>query len=195
MIYLILAIILIFLLIILSLLLIPLHISFHLSKKGSLTQGSFRISWLGIPFIRRRIPEEQKRIPKEEKKKKKEKERFDWKNMPEMISLFKESFPCLKNILNAFMKSIFIKRFSCDVTIGLDSPVDTALVSGYLWSLASLVNMLPKVNLSINPDFQEKRLDGSIIVELKVRLLRIAVALIRALAKKPVRKLFKGMRR
>ena len=159
-----------------------------------MTQGSFRISWLGIPFIRRKIPQERKKIPLEEKKKK-ERERFDWKKIPEMISLLKESFPHLKNVLNAFIRSISIKRLSCNVTMGLDSPVDTALVSGYLWSLASLVNMLPKVNLSINPDFQEKKLDGSIMVELKVRLLRIVAALIKAFTKKPLRKLFRGMRR
>jgi len=188
-IYLIVAIILlIFLLIITSLLLIPFHISLHLSKKGSLTQGDFHISWLGITFIRRKI------FP-EERKKEKEEKRFDWRSITEMISLFTESFPHLKRILNAFMKSISIERFSCDVTIGLDSPADTATISGYIWSLAPLVNLFPKAYLSVKPDFQEKRLDGSMIIELKVKLLRIAVAFIRAFTKKPVRQFFRKMRR
>lgn len=179
---------LIFLLIIASFLLIPFHISLHLFKKGSLIHGSFRISWLGITFIRRKI------FP-EERKKEKEEERFDWRSMPEMISLFTESFPYLKRILNAFMKSISIERFSCNVAIGLDSPADTALVSGYMWSLVSLVNVFPKAYLSVKPDFQEKRLDGSMMVELKVRLLWIVVAFIRAFIKKPIRQLFRKTRR
>ncbi|MCP8316970.1 MAG: DUF2953 domain-containing protein [archaeon] len=189
MIYLIVAIIiLIFLLIVASLLLIPFHISLHFFMRGSLIQGSFHISWLGITFIRRKI------FP-EERKKKKEEKKFDWRSIPEMISLFTESFPYLKHILNAFMKSISIERFSCNVTMGLDSPADTAMISGYMWSLASLVNVFPKAYLSVKPDFQEKRLDGSMMVELKVRLLWIAVALIRAFSKKPIRQLFRKMGR
>ncbi|MCP8304113.1 MAG: DUF2953 domain-containing protein [archaeon] len=187
MIYVILAIILlIFLLIVSSFLLVPFHISLNLFKRGSLTQGSFCMSWLGIRLIRRKIPSEEGR---------KEKEKFYWGSIPEMTSLFAESFPYLMNILNAAMKSISIKRFSCDVVMGLDSPADTAVVSGYLWSLASIINIFPKVYLSVKPDFQERRLDGSMMVELKVRLLRIVPAFIRAFFKKPVRQLFGKMRR
>jgi hypothetical protein len=133
-------------------------------------------------------------MPQEDKKKEKRRERFDWKRMPEMGSLFTESFPYFSNVLNAFMKSISIEKFSFNATIGLDSSADTAIVSGYLWSLASLVNTYPPIYLSVKPDFQEDRLDGSVIVELKVRLLRIAVAFIKAFTKKPVRRLFSRMR-
>ncbi|MCP8312634.1 MAG: DUF2953 domain-containing protein [Candidatus Methylarchaceae archaeon HK02M1] len=150
------------------------------------------MSWMGIRFIRRKIPSEGE---KKKEKKEKEKEKFYWRRIPETVSLFVESFPYIRNILKAAMKSISIKRFSCDVVMGLDSPVDTAVVSGYLWSLASIVNVFPKVYLSVKPDFQERRLDGSIMVELKVRLLRIVLAFVRAFFKKPVRQFFGKMRR
>ncbi|MEE9585685.1 MAG: DUF2953 domain-containing protein [Nitrososphaerales archaeon] len=152
-----------------------------------MTQGSFRIRWLGITFF-------QQKIPQEERKKEKRRERFDWKSIPEMGSLFTESYPYFTNVLNAFTKSISIKRLSFNVTIGLGSSADTAIVSGYLWSLASIVNVYPPIYLSVEPDFQEERLDGSMMIELKVRLLRIAVAFIKAFSKKPVRRLFSRMR-
>jgi hypothetical protein len=187
-IYLIVAVILLFFLsLIASLLLVSFHISLRLFKKGSLTHGIFRLRWLGITFL-------QRKIPQKEMKTEKRGERFDWTRMPEMGSLFIESYPSFANMLTAFTNSISIKRLSFDVAIGLGSPADTAMVSGYLWSLASVVNVYPLIYLSVEPDFQEERLDGSVMIELKVRLLRIALAFIKAFTKKPVRRLFSRMR-
>jgi hypothetical protein len=163
-----------------------------LFKRGSLIQGDFHIIWLGITFIRRKIPTEGR---KKEGRKKEKEEEFDWRGIPEMISLFTESFPYLKRILNAFIRSLSIVRFSLSLTIGLDSPADTAVMSGYLWALASVVNVFPKAHLSVKPDFQEKKLDASMMAELKIRLLWIAVAFIRAFTKRSVRRLFRKMRR
>ena len=186
--YISLIIILFFLLLILGLLLLPFRISLNFLKKGSSIRGSFRISWLGIRFIRLKIP-------LEERKEEKEKAKFEWRNAPEMLSLFTESAPYFMNILNAVMKSSSIEIFSGKVFMGLDSPVDTALISGYLWMFASLVNLIPNVYLSISPDFQKSRFDGSIIFTLKIRLFRIVIAFIRAFLKKPVRQLFNTMRK
>jgi len=188
-IYVILAIALIIFVFIISILLIPFHISLHLFKRGSLTQGSLWISWLGIPLIRRKILSGERKKAKE-----KEKKRFDWRNLPEMVSLFRESFPYIINILRATMKSSSIERFSCDVVMGLDSPVDTAIVSGYLWALKSIVSVLPNVCLSVKPDFQEQRLDGSMILKLRIIILRIVTAFVRAFFKKPVRQLFRKIK-
>ena len=188
MIYVILAIALIIFLLIVSILMVPFGISLQLTKKASQTQGTLRINWLGITFIRRKIP-------KEEKIKEKERTRFDWRDVPEIVTLFIESYSYFINIINAIIKSVSIRKLSCNVVLGLDSPVDTAILSGHLWSITSLINILPNVYLIVKPDFKEKRLDGYILVELKIRLLKITTAFVRAFFKKPVRQMFRIIRR
>jgi hypothetical protein len=169
------------------LLLVSFHVSLSLFRSASLTQGSFRIRWLGITFLRRKISQAKE-------KREKKGEGFDWKRVPEMANLLTESYPYLANVLSAFMKSISVTRLSSNVTIGLGSPADTAIASGYLWSVASVANTYPSVNLSVEPDFREERLDGSVTIELRVRLIRIVAAFIMAFTKKPVRRLFSLMR-
>jgi len=53
-------IILIIILILIGILVVPFQISIQLLKKGSLNQGNFKISWLKIKLIQRKIPSEKK---------------------------------------------------------------------------------------------------------------------------------------
>ena len=179
-----------------AVLLIPLHISLQLLRQGSITSGNLRISWLGLTF-RRKIPSgEKKRKQKKEEGEEEEKEkRPDLSRLPETVSRLVESLPYFPSIFRTFIRSLTVERFSADVELGLGSPVETAVVSGYLWSLASLVNISPKADLTVKPNFQEEQLEGSLITDLKIRLLWIAVALVKAVTKKPVRQLFTSMRR
>ncbi|OHE52402.1 MAG: hypothetical protein A3K61_01055 [Thaumarchaeota archaeon RBG_16_49_8] len=178
-----------------AVLLIPLHVSLQLLKQGSITSGNLRISWLGLTF-RRKIPSgEKKRKQKKEEGEEEKKKRPDLSRLPETVSRLMESLPYFPSIFRTFMRSLTVERFSADVELGLGSPVETAVVSGYLWSLASLVNISPKADLSVRPNFREEQLEGSLITDLKIRLLWIAVALVKAVTKKPVRQLFTSMRR
>ena len=178
-----------------AVLLIPLHISLQLLRQGSITSGNLRISWLGLTF-RRKIPSgEKKRKQKKEEGEEEKKKRPDLSRLPETVSRLMESLPYFPSIFRTFMRSLTVERFSADVELGLGSPVETAVVSGYLWSLASLVNISPKADLTVKPNFQEEQLEGSLITDLKIRLLWIAVALVKAVTKKPVRQLFTSMRR
>ena len=138
-------------------------------------------------FLRRKIPED--------KGKEKEEEKFDLERMSKILLVLPESFPYLKGILDSCIRSVSVERFSLDVTVGLGSPADTAAVSGYLWSIASIVNVFPSANLSVKPDFQEEQLNGSLDLNVKFRLLWIVGSFIRAFSKKPVRQLFREMRR
>ena len=178
-----------------AVLLIPLHISLQLLRQGSITSGNLRISWLGLTF-RRKIPSgEKKRKQKKEEEEEEKEKRPDLSRLPETVSRLMESLPYFPSIFRTFMRSLTVERFSADVELGLGSPVETAVVSGYLWSLASLVNISPKADLTVKPNFQEEQLEGSLITDLKIRLLWIAVALVKAVTKKPVRQLFTSMRR
>ena len=178
-----------------AVLLIPLHVSLQLLKQGSITSGNLRISWLGLTF-RRKIPSgEKKRKQKKEEEEEEKEKRPDLSRLPETVSRLVESLPYFPSIFRTFIRSLTVERFSADVELGLGSPVETAVVSGYLWSLASLVNISPKADLTVKPNFQEEQLEGSLITDLKIRLLWIAVALVKAVTKKPVRQLFTSMRR
>jgi len=178
-----------------AVLLIPLHISLQLLRQGSITSGNLRISWLGLTF-RRKIPSgEKKRKQKKEEEEEEKEKRPDLSRLPETVSRLMESLPYFPSIFRTFIRSLTVERFSADVELGLGSPVETAVVSGYLWSLASLVNISPKADLTVKPNFQEEQLEGSLITDLKIRLLWIAVALVKAVTKKPVRQLFTSMRR
>ena len=178
-----------------AVLLIPLHISLQLLRQGSITSGNLRISWLGLTF-RRKIPSgEKKRKQKKEEEEEEKEKRPDLSRLPETVSRLMESLPYFPSIFRTFIRSLTVERFSADVELGLGSPVETAVVSGYLWSLASLVNISPKADLTVKPNFQEEQIEGSLVTDLKIRLLWIVVALVKAVTKKPVRQLFTSMRR
>ncbi len=188
-------IILILALILLLILFIPFHISFYLNKREKDIRGNIQIKWLKIPIFKRSIPEKKEVKDKEiekKKEKKKEKEKktkLSIDNVFKVINKFNAAFEHLIPILHAFLKSIKLEKLSLNLNLGFTSPVNTALFSGYFWSVSSIINIIPLVNLSITPDFQKTRYDGSLDFELRFTLYRIVGASLKALTKKPVREL------
>jgi hypothetical protein len=72
----------------------------------------------------------------------------------------------------------------------LDDPADTAVLSGYLWSVASTLGLF-RANVFIEPYFEGERLEGEIAAELKTRLIWIAKAVINASLEKEIRSLIR----
>ena len=68
-------------------------------------------------------------------------------------------------------------------------------MNGYLLGLASIINIFPKTNFTVDPDFNKERIDGSILIEIKLRLLWIVIESLKAFTKKPVRSLFGELRK
>ena len=182
-------IILILALILLSFLLIPFQISLELHKIGTNFKGNFVLRWIGIKIFQRKIPGEEKEEEKEEEKKK-----FDLQRILRILNLFLESWPHLINIMLAFIKSISLEKLSVHLTLGFESPVDTAMITGYLYSFTYPVSALTSIEASVTPDFNNRVLDGDLEVDVKLKLLWIAVEGIRAITKKPVRKLIQELR-
>lgn len=188
------AIILIILIIILGILVVPFHICLDLYNNGFKIRGNFKLTWMKIKLIQRDIPpKEEKEKPKEKKAKKETK--FDVNRIPRIISLLVESWPYFERILNAFLKSTSFEKFHFDLAIGLGDPVNTAMINGYLWSAASLINLIPNTHFSIEPDFLKMRFDGYLTMDVKIRLLWVVIEFIRALTKKPVRMLIGELRK
>lgn len=184
----------ILLIIIIGILVIPFQVSMELYREGRINQGYLKIKWIGIRIINRKIdigPSKKKK----EKKKDDNKSKFDFKRIPKIITLLEESLPYLINIFKAFLKSINVKRISIDSIIGFNDFVDTVKISGYLWAIAPMINLLPNTYFSVEPDFHKERIDGSFLFKLKIRLLPVATAFLKALTKKPFRSLLGELRK
>lgn len=99
-----------------------------------------------------------------------------------------DALPQIAKILIYVIRSINIRKFLCDISFGLDDPVDTAVVSGYLWSIAYATGSHGK-DISIVPRFDGAQLQGAILTVLEVRMLWFVVAAAKALEEKKTRKL------
>ncbi len=104
------------------------------------------------------------------------------------VRLIIDAFPQIAQILIDLIKSINIKRFFCEISFGLDDPVDTAVVNGYLWSIASATGLY-RTDISIEPRFDGAQLEGSILAVIEARMLWFVVAAAKALEEEKTRKL------
>ncbi len=101
---------------------------------------------------------------------------------------FLPSFACSEDLI----RCIKFEKIGGRLCIGLDDPVDTAVMSGYLWSALSAVG-LHRANIFIEPYFGGARLEGDFRAELQARVLWAFVAMLRALGEKKIRRLMMEM--
>ncbi|MDP3065112.1 MAG: DUF2953 domain-containing protein [Methanobacteriaceae archaeon] len=150
--------------------------------------------WVGLTIFKRQIPFEKSPSDEKEKKKPEKKQEWNLKRIRKTLNQLYEAWPHLERIIWALFHSITLEKLSLDLNFGLESPADTAIVTGYIWAFTESTRYLIPMDISINPDFQNQVMDGSFDLEIKLKLLRITTELIRAITKKPVRSLFKEMR-
>jgi hypothetical protein len=98
----------------------------------------------------------------------------------------------MANTLLNLLKSIRVKKFSCRLCFGLDDPAQTAIISGYLWFLASALGFFP-AKIFIEPWFEGERLEGELIAEIEARLIWAVFAMIQTLRVREMRLLLKEM--
>ncbi len=103
-----------------------------------------------------------------------------------------DAAPPLAKILWDLLRSIRFKNSSCRLCFGLNDPAQTAIISGYLWFLASALGIF-SANISINPWFDGERLEGELVAEIEARLFWPVFAVIKALRISEIRFLFKEM--
>jgi len=175
-------------LILLSFLLIPLKLSLYLNKQGNETEGKFTLRFLGIPLFSRKIPEDKTDEKEEKEEKAEKKDKFSLERILKILKLFKESLPYIYGLMTSIYNAVTIEKFS------VNSPADTALFTGYIWSFTYPLNALTRIDVNINPDFQRRVLDGNFQMDVNIRLIGIVVEAIKAYTKKPVRELIKEVR-
>lgn len=178
-----------------SILLVPFHITLNLANQGFKYNGYLQIKWLKIRIIKREIPSEEEK-KEEEKQEKDEKPRAEWNldRIVKVFNLFLEALPYFGRIFRSMIRSIDLERFLFNLKFGLDSPVDTAEILGISWSMASIINLIPKITINITPVFMQPTLDVKIELEFKIKLFWIVIESLRAFTKKPVRNLIKEVR-
>ena len=185
------------------LLLVPFHLSLRLDLNGLKMETNYQVRWLGLTLKKGEIPPPgAKDMPGEEKeqarqKEEKKKPKAEREQMPKSLASvdprsFMDALPAILRVLKNLIKSIDIDRLICRISFGLNDPAETAVLSGYLWSLASAVG-LSNTNIFIDPRFDEERLEGDLAADLKARLLWVVVALLLALREDKLRKLLGQM--
>jgi hypothetical protein len=177
---------------------VPFHISLELFRQNKINQGYLKIKWWKIKIIDRELIQ-----PKEEKKEKKPKRKFDVRKLldvlpdmlPKVIPDFIESLPYFMDIMESSLRSISIERITFNLIFGLGEAADTALVGGFLYSIAAILNVIPNTYFSVEPDLKKDRLEGSLNIKVKLRLLRIVATSLNVLTKRPVRSLIWELRK
>jgi hypothetical protein len=213
---------LIFVILLAFLLLAPFHLSLNVGKKGPLVEGSIKLAWLGLTLKKAEISPQsagdllasiwkeeagkeeravEVRKTKGEEKAREEKEEIDNPTdnqkagavRPPSIQSLINAAPSLAKILRDLQKSIHFKKSSCRLCFGLDDPAQTAIISGYLWSLASVLGLIQSKIFIIEPWFEGERLEGELVAEIEVRLWWAVFAVIQGLREREIRLLLREM--
>ncbi len=171
-----------------AILLIPVDITLKASKADGSVVNGVALRWIGITLWRSGN-KKQKQEPK------KRTAGFDIQRALRLLPLLWDAAPALAGIARGFWRGTRLRRLSIDLALGTGDPADTAILAGYLWSLAWIIDLVPRVTFSLHPDMERARLDGSVDAELRVRLLPIMVALLMAFTKRPFRLLLREVRR
>jgi hypothetical protein len=197
------------------LLLAPFHLSLNIGKKGPLIDGSIKLAWLGRPLMKAEIcPQSagdllasiwkeasgtkdrtiEVRKSVEEEMGREERSEIDNQKKgavrPPSIQSLINAAPALAKILRDLLKSIHFKNISCRLCFGLDDPAQTAIISGYLWFLASALGLF-SANIFIEPWFEGERLEGELVAEMKARLLWVVFAVVQVLRVREIRLLLR----
>ncbi|RQW78183.1 MAG: DUF2953 domain-containing protein [Methanothrix sp.] len=101
-----------------------------------------------------------------------------------------DAFPAMVRVCKDLLKSLNFQRLSCRLCFGLDDPVDTAVMSGYLWAIVSALGLF-RANIFISPSFAGMMLEGDFVADVRARMLWAMVALINALREKEIRTLLR----
>ena len=184
----------IIIIIIASILLIPFHVTLNLGNKGLKYGGFIKIIWIKIRILQRDLPPEKEEEKKEKVEKKETKSEWNLDRIVKVFNLFLDALPHFEKIIMAVVRSIDLERLWLDLKFGLDSPVDTAQVIGIFWSVASVVNLMPRVSVNMSPEFFQTKFDSTLELEFKIRLFWIVFEALRAFTKKPVRSLINEVR-
>lgn len=192
-----------------ALLLSPVRLALDISKKGALTQGECRLAWLGLTLWKAKVSPQSageilQSIGKRDEGEIKPPPAARSDEEPAQVgkkgnarrdmglsSLVNAAY-CLADIIIQILRSVVLKKFSCCVCFGLDDPADTAVLCGYLYSIAGMLGLYP-ARISIDPWFRGEHLEGDFAAEIEMRPLWAVWAVLRSLRLSETRRFIKEM--
>ena len=183
-----------FAVLILALLLVPFQLFVEGSMTGSSAKGNIRIRWLGLTVWRTKPKKPTKSEEARQTKEEEAGKEYDATRLLRILTLVRDSRSALAILAGSIRKAVAIRRVSADVVFGLGDPAETALLAGYLWSLAWIPNLSPRISFSMRPDLERIRLEGSVSAQTSVRLFPLVSGFLRAHTRKSFRKLLKEVR-
>jgi hypothetical protein len=177
------------------LLVVPFNLSLEFTKRGPPMSGFYRVAWLGFTLRKGVIlPTSLEGVIVHEENEASGKnevptveQAWNLKHSPDLRSLL-DSIPSLLRVLKDMLKSTDLQKISCHLCFGLDDPVETAVISGYLWSVVSASGLF-RANIFIEPCFEGARLEGEFTAELRTRMLWMVMPVILSLREQKIRKL------
>lgn len=90
-------------------------------------------------------------------------------------------------ILKIMKNNTEVEKTDVNIILGLESPVTTAEVSGFLWSIASILQINPKCNINIKPIFNENKVEFNLYSSLNIQLLVPLFKIFKIIMKQPTR--------
>ncbi|MBD5459174.1 MAG: DUF2953 domain-containing protein [Lachnospiraceae bacterium] len=100
---------------------------------------------------------------------------------------FKQAFSLCKDELFSVFSYIMPRKFQADLTIGMDDPAATGKILSYYGMLYPFIGG----HVNIIPDFERKRMEGTVFIKGKIRLFTFIKAALRIYFNKDIRKLLK----
>lgn len=106
--------------------------------------------------------------------------------------------PCIKPILsflNCMIKSMSVRKLESHLDFGLPSYVSTAKYTGYMWALLVFPNTaLNNTNLTVTPCFDKTIIDFKGSINVRIKLLKIIIPILKLIKNKDIRKLIKEVK-
>lgn len=100
---------------------------------------------------------------------------------------FQKSYSLCKEELASVFSHIRPRKFQADLTVGTGDPASTAQILSYYGMLYPLIGG----NVNIVPDFDEKRVEGAVLIKGSIRLFTFIKTAIHIYFSKDIRKLLK----
>ncbi len=100
---------------------------------------------------------------------------------------FKQAFSLCKDELFSIFSYIRPRKFQADLTIGMDDPAAMGKILSYYGMLYPLIGSC----VNVIPDFERKRMEGTVFIKGKIRLFNFIKAALRIYFNKDIRKLLK----
>ena len=183
-------IILIIILLIIIFLYLGVRIAFVYDKTGPEFKGCLKI------LVLKRISVYTANFPDPDKDEDSDEEEEEKKHdIKKILDLAKPCLGYFKEFLKSTAKCIHVAKLENHLILGLDSYVDTAKYTGYIWSLFIILNSTHEnARLTAEPSFNGSIVDARGDNELDINLLMLTVPAIKLISKKEVRTLIRGIR-